>query len=384
MPPLKPPVKSCSKGHPNSADARKCNECSSVFPVLSERELVCTSCGAHKYSVVLGKCSNCPYTFADERVPMITPPFEEMYDQVTTSLKGFAAKIPSATEEAWFNYLIESFLRNYKLWANDPNIAGYLKIFKGGKLFRLIGCVYLHVGYDMPRVIANSFLGDKSGQLDDVGIFIPPTISRAKGARLYLVPTPTFSDLLIKNSTKWSVIGAYSIFGWLPGLESVMRCFGHWVIVLRTTAWMQAEILQSSPIRQSLEAKLLKDMENAAATLKRTYLPPQWMAQLVPPSLAFSIGLGFWPFKNVDRFGGVLMGLIGLVLLATQSLTRFNALNFGRYWILVGLIICVLAFVAYLNHLMWRFTDEFGREVYMSLLRIGAEPRSDVEVTQPM
>src|SRR5262245_36399500 len=91
--------------------------------------------------------------------------FRKLYDEVTQSLKDFRDNDSDLAHDSdaknWLQYLIDNFEERYREWQapSNPNLAQYLNTLSSkdtDQVIRLAGYVYLHIGLDLPIVIANA------------------------------------------------------------------------------------------------------------------------------------------------------------------------------------------------------------------------------------
>jgi hypothetical protein len=90
-----------------------------------------------------------------------TRSFKRLYEQLTIQLEETKCSLPLEQEQRWLQYLIDHFESEYFAWERKPELRKYLEITEQSsgrsKLLRVLGHAYLHLCYDLPRVLANSF-----------------------------------------------------------------------------------------------------------------------------------------------------------------------------------------------------------------------------------
>jgi hypothetical protein len=192
-------------------------------------------------------------------------PFSILYEKVEQYLTAYVNNPNnpdrlSSTEKEWFIFLITNFRNEFRKWAADARLQPYLSYFrKGSNAYKTLGCAYLHIAYDLSRVIADSLKSEHSfaSGLD---------LGRARG--IYLQQAPAFFDMIEKNGTNKEIFGhLFSVLNWItPDRFSLVGVMGNWILALRTTAWVHAEILHSCTPqkRAALESSLLDAITQAA------------------------------------------------------------------------------------------------------------------------
>lgn len=187
-----------------------------------------------------------------------TDRFETIYGLVTDTLQEYARDAVSKgrmlpPDDAWFADLIRGFWNEYQRWplyAGSNDIADYLGIFEARGIhrdLRLAGHVFLHIAYDLPRVIADKFSSHAG--------------SRTRGRELFLRPAPRLLRVLLQYASG----GAFGMVGRLAGRVEPIRFLGYWVIALRSVAWIHAEILADAAAdRPRLETQMGIAIRNAA------------------------------------------------------------------------------------------------------------------------
>lgn len=207
-----------------------------------------------------------------------TAGFATIYVDVTTRLRGIATKAPVDQRNTdWVLYMIQSFHNQFLTWQWKPATRGYLAGFhrrRSPRLFSLSGDVYLHIAYDLPRVIADSL--SRRGP-DDFNVEVMDPTNRYDARVLYLSAGPEFYEVLEKHATTFSVAGFFAFPAIIGRKLSALHVLGHWVIALRNTAWIHAEALCDSPNRTQLEDRLLDAVLQAATTATSSrWNPARW------------------------------------------------------------------------------------------------------------
>jgi hypothetical protein len=95
-----------------------------------------------------------------------TARFYQLYCEITTGLTDFIDNLyvsgdVTPAEHAWFNGLINGFRSAYQRWPLAPNghVRTYLQLFATrNRHLRLAAHAFLHIAFDLPRVIADSLV----------------------------------------------------------------------------------------------------------------------------------------------------------------------------------------------------------------------------------
>lgn len=160
-----------------------------------------------------------------------TRPFRLLYDHVTEELKAYAASLPDEREVAWFNELIDGFQREYELWSTSARVRRYLNAVqrhcKPAPL-RVICFAYLHVVYDLPRVIARTLR--------------TTPLPRQRTREVYAKAGPLLLSVFDRCHTDSSIWGWYAaLLRIIPTHFSVSRVLAYWVLAHRAASWIKAE-----------------------------------------------------------------------------------------------------------------------------------------------
>jgi hypothetical protein len=160
----------------------------------------------------------------------------------------------SKGDEAWFRGLISSFESEFRKWPTSTgDIHKYLQLFEGNEIdphLRLAAHAFLHIAYDLPRVIATSLR--------------TISYSRSSMRTAFLRPGPVFLRAFLDHATG----GGFGILGRIAGRFEPMRALAYWVIALRSVAWVHAEILsESAP--GALDARMAQELCRAGIEATR-------------------------------------------------------------------------------------------------------------------
>ena len=316
------------------------------------------------------KCPNCqnnndlfnPQCVFCQRVFATIPDFDKttkafslLYREVTKVMKQYSDGL-SQNEKEWLDYLIEAFWKNFEAWEYKTEVRDYLLQFKTRGVFavyQLIGHAYLHIAYDLPRVIADSHTNTYGNPLTDpLDVSIPQAISMDRARAIYLGPGPNFLALMQKTSGWWSVSGVFSLSKIIPGSKSLMSTFGYWVIALRTIAWIHADNLRESAARTVLEERLLASVKQAADDVDgQRFNPFAWMTTLFPPNFFFFIP----------------------VIMIQTTFAHNRTVWIGA---IVGVAVLIgISYFAYIYTWLTDYADRLGREVYRKTVKAMSRSR---------
>jgi len=189
--------------------------------------------------------------------PEATLGFRHIYDDVTATFIKYIASarlagIATLDEEAWFTQLIVSFEEAFQQWpvTGNADIQQYLALFEAPHVprqLRLAGHVFLHVAYDLPRKIAQSFA-------------LYPLLNRESQRLIFLRPAPLLRDVFLRQARE----GTLGFLARPLGYFKPLTILGYWVFALRCVAWMHAENLQLNPaLENDLASALLRSAQEA-------------------------------------------------------------------------------------------------------------------------
>lgn len=193
--------------------------------------------------------------------PIRSDDFHRLYRSVTSRLQHFVAAGVRAhrisgvhahgindPEAAWYQDLIDGFEHEFNGWPNTPSadIEEYLQLFEARKVsspLRLAAHAFLHVAYDLPRVIAATLVST-------------PLSQRARLRSLFLRPAPLFRDVFLQHARE----GHFGLIARPLGYFKPAEVLGYWVLSLRSVAWIHAETLADSPAPNVLADQLAQGM----------------------------------------------------------------------------------------------------------------------------
>jgi hypothetical protein len=182
------------------------------------------------------------------------------------------------------------------LWPQSTgHIRTYLELFERpgtSALLRLAAHAFLHIAFDLPRVIAPT-LAPAS-----------PT-SRASMRTTFLRPGPIFLKAFLTHAR----VGELGRLGRVAGRFKPVRVLAYWVLALRSVAWIQAETLADRGVSASHEKRMAIQLLKAAEEA-RTH-----RGVLGVPDLDNSRLLQLAPAPVLDAVvGGVVGAIVGSAL----------------------------------------------------------------------
>jgi hypothetical protein len=231
------------------------------------------------------------------------PEFHALYEAITDELYLFITEAEASgnanpDETTWFTLLIEGFADEFAGWATSPQpaIRNYLRLFgSSSRLVKVAAHAFLHVAYDLPRVLATNMNH--------------PNTDKVRLRNLFLRPAPrlrqAFRDHLRAGRLGW-------VLKPLGRFEAV-DVLAYWIIALRSVAWIHAEILADAPAQRGhWEANLARALYDAGEETRSRW----WI--LGVPRLEISRLFQISPVSIVPRgFAGAALTFAGLVLGAT-------------------------------------------------------------------
>ncbi len=190
--------------------------------------------------------------------------FRDLYDEVTGTLRFFAddgvrRHEISPFEDRWLVELIDGFEAEWRAWdctAHTGALSHYLSLFDDERMsssLQLAGHVFLHIGYDLPRVIARMLRK------------IKPPRDRIRLRSLFLRPAPLFRELLVKRIARQLP----SPFRRMLAQFKPAEVLGYWILSLRSVAWIQGETLADTTNPAAMEAQLLAALINVAGEVSQ-------------------------------------------------------------------------------------------------------------------
>jgi hypothetical protein len=247
-----------------------------------------------------------------------TDRFRALYEEVTHDLEKYIKDELTGIEATWFrDDLIRGFDAEFLNWEKAKGAtADYLYRLDESSVHddvRLAGHVFLHIAYDLPRVLADTFLARKGIQ--------------STGRTAFIRPNPRFLKVFLAHLKS----GRLGVLGWFVGHVDAMRVLGFWVIALRMTAWIHAEALAEAhdpqnptnrDKRNDLEARMADGLHRAADRA----LSQRWIVGV--PDLDSSVMVAGVPafleeLTTTQAVGlTAILAILGGTIAATSSAVR--------------------------------------------------------------
>ena len=255
--------------------------------------------------------------------------------------------------DAWVRVLVDQFWAERNKWPDNlaaTSSSAAKEYFVAAvrlrpKILRLTACAFLHITYDLPRVLANEW--------PERGIWANLPEQLAEGAFVALEPVfPRVAAVTAKNRR---------IFGWpsfglrlIPNL--LVEAASCWVFRLRLAAWSHARVLNHSPNRANVEMRMMRAITAAIQHVQN--LKP-WRATLLSPPNA-----------------AVYAAQIGMI----AALNRFE-ISVTLAMAFALLITVVLALIEFRRRISEQidFLDEFGNRL-LEYLAVAVDEKSDISL----
>lgn len=203
-------------------------------------------------------------------------PFDVTYSEVSRQVRHLHQTLTDPIEKQWVKDLICNFQIEADKWDSKTDLVVYRRLTYELrlKILQLGAAAYLHISYDLPRVLASQWPGSGPSGL------IP--LSRVE--KIYNEIGSYFPDVIDDIQIMPEVAGVSRVPLRWQAAKSVMRL---WVGRLRDGAWKHAEKLQQMPPlqRSTVERMMLDEITNALQEVSFTY--PWTLLDLAPPDAAF-------------------------------------------------------------------------------------------------
>jgi hypothetical protein len=275
-------------------------------------------------------------------------PFDLTYQKVTGKIAVYRSSTPN--EQLWLQSLIDGFQAERDVWDTTPDLSPYfLRCTRlKHRLLHLAVCACLHISYDLPRVIADRWPG-RAPWRD------PP---RLRGQWVFFDLASTFPEALQEISKDRKVMGYPSRIAWLVP-PTAMEALGHWVLHLRTAAWIHARLLREDPGNRAFRERRM--LEAMTAALRRVSDWTPWSGALLHP-----------PNPPLPR--------------ATPTLFALTAADFDHAWIgaaglaLVGAAAASYAALALRREAeLRRFVNQLGLLTHVYVMKAATNPERGFE-----
>jgi len=260
-------------------------------------------------------------------------PFDDVYEAVTAQMKGRADRFPTEEERKWLKQIITDFKIERDLWPHSAPLNPYRRQWARLRLrvVRLVASIFLHVSYDLPRVLAKNWPG--------TGEWLQGP-SEPRGEWLYFELRSIFSEILSASARRRRVTGIFAPMLCLVPLK-LLDNLVVWVSLLREGAWRHGRTLAKlTPDKRAVvEQRMIEAMSFALRDVSN--LP--WAFTLPePPNIRTNFAAG-----------------VPLLLMPPET---FQATVFASMLILLG-VVAYASWTSLRAEKISRFVDEFGSRV---------------------
>ena len=197
--------------------------------------------------------------------------FATLYAAVARQMARFCdervrAEAVARDEADWFRQLLVDFEREFERWGGAsaaPRVNDYLRRLDGEpRVVRLAGHVFLHIAFDLPRVLRASFVER-------------PAIARHRMRGLFLMP----AALLHLDAMRRTELARHDLRARLLGRIGGLRVLAQWVQALRTNAWLHAEIAHDAGVAEARFEDALMDGLDAGLSAARSAGRTRWFGR---------------------------------------------------------------------------------------------------------
>ena len=265
-------------------------------------------------------------------------PFDLVYEEITQRIRQFAVNLTNKDEVTWLNILIVAFRHESDKWDTNGLLDAYRREVEHlhWRVLQLTAGAYLHVSYDLPRILATNWPG--SDHL--------PAPNEQRGEIIYDQLSPEFRGAIASVCTRPEIVGIAGLP--IGRISFVAAIAGHWIQNLRRAAWSHAHqmLACSSADREQLENVLLTAVTTSLTHTTRW--APWSFLYLYPPLLPdlnnrdrlyFAPPLPALATLSDDSVWRPMLLIIGIVLLlllfVTQILHYLNAKRIRRISLLI-------------------------------------------------
>jgi hypothetical protein len=206
-------------------------------------------------------------------------PFDATYEIVTGQILEFARSLQPA-DHRWLLSLVNEFTLERRKWNTESELEPYRREWSrlNSGFMRLVAGAYLHIAYDLPRVIADHWPGR------------PPWLDsdEMQGEKIFFELDDYFPNVFATVAKQRRVFG-FPSFGLRFFSNRLLASVAHWVAWLRSAAWRHGKFLalETTPFdRGRREQAMLRAV--TAALRDVSDLRP-WTAGLLKPPKSFSL-----------------------------------------------------------------------------------------------
>jgi hypothetical protein len=270
-----------------------------------------------------------------------TRPFWNVYSKTTEKLRTFIGQRKDQAVEEFLEFLIGGFYAEYERWDKLGPGRAYFTLFRRARFrsLSLVAHAYFHMGYDLPRTIADALTASPS--LDIL------TKDRNDARKTFVRLNHIFPEVFAEESRSYSSNGIFGLIGRIVPL-SITKIPAYWVIQMRTVAWINAEVIADEldlKKREQIEDEILTCVVKAGQALERKrWNPALWLTVLPAPTVAVIAG-----YLQLSADAGTVAPWLAVLIAAFLLLSTYIVL---AYW-----------------GLTW-ISDELGREITHNLEEI--------------
>jgi hypothetical protein len=250
----------------------------------------------------------------------MTEPFWVLYDEVTDAIREEIKERDFDNEQREFlEFLVAGFFKEYEQWTRETWTDRYLALFKHRAPYRalhLIGQAYLHIAYDLPRVLAD-FQHHYDPDLDEAYLALQPALERA----------------LRRCANKRRAFGRFAILAYLPFKNQLYGTLLYWVVALRSVALAHGRMLNSMPPirRRKYERKIRRAVRSSAQhALEHAYIPTGWLAALKPPVLMLAVFPFTITFTVEERHVIILVAVLAVLFVLRILTLQRHLIGFAQ------------------------------------------------------
>jgi len=223
-------------------------------------------------------------------------PFDITYKEITDAIETHRANIPYPVTAKWLNCLVDGFKKKRNEWPQNPlqeaePLYAYMKEASRlrSRLLRLTACVYLHIAFDLPAVLADEWPG--KGVWNDGP-------DEEHGEDAYFALGNIFPEVLYRVSLDFEVTGISGfLLRFLPSDATV--ALSRWVMLLRNAAWRHGRRLNNVWVdpdqRSMVQSKMIEAMTAALSHVKNS---KPWKAGLLAPPDSAIAGMAVIAFTS--------------------------------------------------------------------------------------
>jgi hypothetical protein len=267
-----------------------------------------------------------------------TESFVAFYQDVTRAIELKIVRQSLPTEQAnLLRFLYFGFWREYKpKWLDQP-IRDLLKRVqkKASKALQVACQAYLHMAYDLPRVIASALtanpgIGLTSSEMEDTYLLMDDLFERALRVQFKSVRSVGFIAIVAKV---------------LPDSVSPSGIAAVWVLAIRGRSFHNGEKLRQAQLRSLHERERLDDQLKAAVilaideVLDHRLNPASWFTflrspSIVLPCIAFPIVLSLLTLSVPGNLSHMSLG----TKVGVGAVSSASAYAVSFYWGLIRLV----------------------------------------------